>query len=238
MERILCIFEGEKTEEKYFSSLKNSFFSESSIFFLTSFKNDIYALYKEISNDDDLDIFELIKESKNQNIENIENLTRDQISQIYLFFDYECHDPDFSEQALLAMLGKFDNETEHGKLFISYPMVEAIRDITCIDSYLEKTVSVENSRGKVYKRLSADRGDKRFQDTRKIDKLAWLFLIEANSIKASHILYGEYLPESYSQIEIARKQIELYLPQNKVAVLSHFPLFLIDYLGHKRISEM
>ena len=62
MERILCVFEGEKAERNYFSSLRQQFFPEPTTFFLTTYQNDIYELYKQISRDEDLDLFEVVKE--------------------------------------------------------------------------------------------------------------------------------------------------------------------------------
>ena len=58
-----------------------------------------------------------------------------EISEIYLFFDYDIHnqnkDGTFSyaelNDQLRTMVEFFDDETGHGKLYVNYPMVESIR---------------------------------------------------------------------------------------------------------------
>ena len=61
-----------------------------------------------------------------------ERFDREDFSEGYLFFDYDGHQKNLSKydekDALEQMLMSFDNETENGKLYISYPMVEALRD--------------------------------------------------------------------------------------------------------------
>lgn len=127
---ILCIFEGAKREPNYFSSLQNHFFAEEAVI-QCCYGNDIYHLLSELEQDDDLDIAELIRESTTQPLNRVqlEGIERDSIAQVFLFFDMEYHDNDFSIENLESMLLKFNEETEHGKLYISYPMVEALRDV-------------------------------------------------------------------------------------------------------------
>ncbi|WP_187979815.1 hypothetical protein [Pseudomonas oryzihabitans] len=237
MERTLFVFEGERLERLYFGSLEKVFFPNQEERLLATFKNDIYELYKEISADDDLDLFELVKElnpSVNED-DNLTRLRRDQIGQIYLFFDFEPSDDQFGGRKLLEMLNRFDNETEHGKLFISYPMVEAIRDIDNVEEFLARSVAIEDSRGKIYKRMSAERGSQAYQDARKITALEWRFLIEANLRKANLIIEsGNPLGPVNNQACIARKQLneeDENLPRDPLFVLSAFPIFLADYFG-------
>lgn len=234
MERTLFVFEGEKTEKLYFQSLERAFFHGEESRLLASYTNDLYELYDEIADDEDLDLFELIKElnpSTNKD-ENIKNLRRDQIGQIYLFFDFEPKDNKFAGQNLLNMLRRFNNETEDGKLFISYPMVEAIRDIDNIDEYLERTVAISDCSGGIYKGLSAARGSHAYQHARKIDKERWLRLMEANIRKANILAAEKNTLEFVSdQVSIAASQLINDAPRDPLPVLSAFPIFLADYFG-------
>ena len=52
------------------------------------------------------------------------------------------------------MLSIFDNETELGKLYINYPMVEAYYDLESLPdpNYNDKTVSLKGLNGKTYKK--------------------------------------------------------------------------------------
>lgn len=234
MERTLFIFEGERAEKLYFKSLERAFFHGQESRMLATFRNDLYELFEEISEDDELDIFELIKEinpSANED-EHIKNLRRDQIGQIYLFFDLEPNDEKFTGENLLNMLGRFDNETEHGKLFISYPMVEAIRDFQDIEEYLVRTVALSDCVGARYKPLSANRGSQAYQDAKKIDKQGWQFLIEANLRKANILTtHKDTLAPVSNQVSIALTQLTNGLPNDPLPVLSAFPIFLVDYFG-------
>lgn len=234
MERTVFVFEGEKAERNYFKSLERAFFSDEEGRLLVTFQNDLYELYTQISADEDLDVFELIKElnpiaSKD---EDLKNLRRDQVGQIYLFFDLEPNDQNFSGRILLDMLRRFNNETEHGKLFISYPMIEAIRDINDLDEYLERVVDLSDCRGAVYKKLSAQRGNLIYQDAKKIDKQGWRFLIEANLRKANLLISGNNkLDLVNDQSSIAEVQLSNGSLRDPLSVLSAFPIFLADYFG-------
>lgn len=234
MERTLFIFEGEKAEKLYFQSLEQVFFHGEERRLLASFQNDLYELYTEIAADEDLDLFELVKElnpSTNE-IERLKGLRRDQIGQIYLFFDFEPNDEKFTGQNLLNMLRRFDNETEHGKLFISYPMIEAIRDIDEANEYLDRTVAISDCIGSIYKKLSAERGSHAYQDAKKIDKDGWKFLIEANLRKANILTTKENtLAHVSSQVPLALAQLTDNSPRDPLPVLSAFPIFLADYFG-------
>ncbi|MDQ7727590.1 hypothetical protein [Halomonas sp. SpR8] len=236
MERTLFVFEGAKREKQYFRSLKCAFFKDEESHILVSFQNDIYELYKELSKDEDLDPFELIKEMNpiEKHQEEMANLRRDQIGQIYLFFDMEPHDDHYSDQNLLNMLGLFSNETELGKLFISYPMVEALRDIDDHTEYLTRIANLVDCNGTNYKPLSAKRGSNIYQDARKIDKILWQGLVAANVKKANSLVRGEYVATPIlEQLAIAQAQLTNCLPKDHVAVLSAFPIFLADYFGQK-----
>lgn len=236
MERTLFVFEGEHREKLYFESLEKAFFDGEQSRILVSFQNDIYELYKQLSADDDLDPFELIKQLNTlaTSREVLTNLRRDQIGQIYLFFDMEPHDEQFDSQKLLDMIALFNNETEQGKIFISYPMIEAIRDIDDHTEYLTRTVRLNDCKGRSYKPLSAERGNPIYQDAKKIDKQTWQTLITANLQKANYLISGScnQIPV-IDQHPIAQTQLDQFLPRGEISVLAAFPIFLADYFGDK-----
>ena len=80
----------------------------------------------------DTDIIEVLRESNKKIREQLEGLSRDDFSEVFLFFDYDVHQTNLGKaddgDVINQMLESFDNETENGKLYISYPMVEALRD--------------------------------------------------------------------------------------------------------------
>lgn len=94
---------------------------------------NIYMLWKKLKADDfDTDIIEVLRESNKKIREQLEGLSRDDFSEVFLFFDYDVHQTNLGKaddgDVINQMLESFDNETENGKLYISYPMVEALRD--------------------------------------------------------------------------------------------------------------
>lgn len=144
---ILFIFEGEVREPALYKTMKYLFLSDTiKDDIVVSYCSNIYSLYQKMREldvfDEDIDsadIVQVLKEqllnSPNQQDElnRIEN--SNSISEVYLFFDYDLKRIDdknrltVDEQNLRIreLLEYFDNETEHGKLFINYPMIESIR---------------------------------------------------------------------------------------------------------------
>ena len=62
-EHILFVFEGEKTENQIANNLLSFFIKEEDkVVVKSAYKTDIYWLYNQIIEDDDLDIFHLLKE--------------------------------------------------------------------------------------------------------------------------------------------------------------------------------
>ncbi|TOP22640.1 hypothetical protein CGH19_24830, partial [Vibrio parahaemolyticus] len=46
------------------------------------------------------------------------------------FFDYDAHVPNSSNEKIKELLNFFSEETDKGKLFISYPMIESMKCIS------------------------------------------------------------------------------------------------------------
>lgn len=226
---ILCVFEGAKREPNYFTSLEKHFF-ESKEILKCSYGNNLYHLFKELSEDDDLDVVELIRESEvvPKNRELLEGFDRDDIAQVFLFFDMEPHDTQFSLARLTAMLQKFNEETNHGKLYVSYPMVEALRDVPSFDTFNEHKIELEKISN--YKRLSAERGQVISKDHRKITKTCWLELTQSSISKAN------YICQSTEQYDIFSKQSEVLQHNQYLYVLSAFPFYIYEYFGADHVG--
>lgn len=134
--KILFVFEGEKTEKQIVNSLINSHIINEELI-LYAFCGDIYQFYDKIKsypfdgiNETTYDIFTDLK-NLSENID-LKNIKRKEISGIYLFFDYDGHSNYATDEKISQILNFFNEETENGKLFISYPMVEALKHIQSI----------------------------------------------------------------------------------------------------------
>ena len=137
------------------------------------------------------------------------------------------------------MLNKFDNETENGKLYISYPMVEALKhlkkDKLDINNYLVEAKTRIN-----YKNFVSQNTD--YENLVNLTKGNWLFIISKN-LKRCLFLFEikninyEIYSNMINQESIFNKQLDKYiLKEEKVLVLSAFPFFLIEYFGEEFFS--
>ena len=246
-EFIAIISEGEKTEKQIINNLENNFTTFSNKIIFLSYKANIYNLFREIEEDEDIDIISLLKEKQikankiRNDVENIDvsNINSDDISQIYLFFDYDGHTENASDEEIVKMLNKFDNETENGKLYISYPMVEALKylkkDKLDINNYLVEAKTRIN-----YKNFVSQNTD--YENLVNLTKGNWFFIISENLKRCLFLLEiininYEIYSNMINQESIFNKQLDKYISQEeKVLVLSAFPFFLIEYFGEEFFS--
>lgn len=253
---ILFVFEGEKREPLLFDSIQKLFFPQDNNQIVCSFGNNIYELYRQIENmkidgRDFSDIVSILKENlkgrKDNPLENIQ--TSDEFSEIYLFFDYDFQEDKFSlrdiNEIVKKMIELFDNETENGKLYINYPMVESLLYTKQLPDKNYYKYTVTRAECLDFKHLASNfcgypssdfitykRGG---NNTEKIQN--WNHLKRQNVKKANYICNGKnVLPVSAGSIKqsaIFDSQLKKYVvkPDCKVSVLNAFPIFLYDYFG-------
>lgn len=234
---ILLVFEGERTEVRIFNKIKQLFFqNEENTIIHASYNAEIYQLYKMIEDDLYLDIVELLRERSDKNKLNLSGINRDDISQIYLFFDYDNQATGATDEKIEKMLKLFNEETGNGKLFISYPMVESLWHHNKTSDSCYETCSVPVSVIK-YKEIVGEKTS--FKDPKKIDRSDWNFITLQTVKKTNCIINGfhekpEYLIfQSFNQKMIFENQLSKFIPQKRIAVLSGIPLFIVDYFGEK-----
>ena len=130
------IVEGEARDLRFITQMSECFFKGSykqCVLFMPA-KMNLYMLYNTLKQDDfETDVIEVLRDMDPGYAERLEGIERKDISQIFLFFDYDAHQNNLSgtvepDRALEELFGVFDNETENGKLYLSYPMVEALYD--------------------------------------------------------------------------------------------------------------
>lgn len=134
---------------------------------------------------------------------------------------------------LKEMLATFNNETELGKLYISYPMVEALKEISVAErDYKTFYLSLEECGD--YKKEVGGVSD--YADSRYISKEMWYIACDASRKRASVIVsYKEetdyqHFIENMSQEKIYEVQKERFIQKNRaIGILSAIPLFLIEY---------
>ena len=128
---ILFVFEGAKREKTIFNTIKQLYFKEAQTF-VYSYCSNIYSLYQDMKSldvfGDSADIVSLLK-TRDESKKLLQNYNSSDFSEIYLFFDYDAIQNKLTDcnTTIKELLKYFSNETEKGKLYINYPMVESIR---------------------------------------------------------------------------------------------------------------
>ena len=245
----LFIFEG-TTERNVVDSLKGCFFDNSgnSIVY-ASYGHNIYQLCSELSEDEGLDTYSVLCEAiarREDSNDDILDIPQHKISDIYLFFDYDPHTTNAGDQKLVSMLEKFNNSQESGKLFVSYPMLEAIRHVPELNYGL---ISFPIDQLKDYKKYLKARDENQilknvmeyFFNWGLYSKDTWIELIKINLVRANILVNQRIeLPENYiEQLNVFESQKLHYIkPLKHVAVISAFPLMLLEYYGANLLTTL
>lgn len=252
----LFVFEGGRAEPKYVEMLERNFLGKQ-IAVKCVFDAEIYQLYEQLKNEDfALDIVNLLKERSPQNAELLKEYNRDSFAYIYLFFDYDAHATKADDEKLRQMLDFFDNETDNGLLYVSYPMVEAIRHYKDLESF--KTLTVKCKRGNCpyrldcpdvdsclhephYKTFVAGDCEPCLNNINKYTHEVWQELILAHVSKMNFLVHDRFeMPDEITpQSQIFDCQLRKYINHrcSRVAVLSAFPLYVLDYYGTEGLKE-
>ncbi len=255
---VLFVFEGVRPEENLFNSIDNLFLHIGSDKIVCTFHTNIYQLYKEIYGDDgdveDVDTVSTLKSwLTTQGDRTLDEFESDSFSEIYLFFDYDPHAAQSNGLSMAKlndrvgkMLKLFDNETEHGKLYVSYPMSEAFRYTKQLPDhdYYKYTCSWNDCRD--FKDKSAQFSHYKNTDFVSYDRCKtdeskqsvrgnWKLLFAQNVAKANYICNSvNEIPQdksTVSQDKIFNGQLTNFvIPSHDISILSAFPLFMFEYL--------
>ena len=234
---ILFICEGENPEKKIIENLTKFFLNENTII-TCAYCTTIYGIYKEILADNDLDTFNLVKNIET-NKEDLKDFDRSDFSEIYMFFDYDGHATNASDSKLFDLLDFFNEETEKGKLYISYPMAEALKHIENLVTFNYLKYSYKENA--VYKKYVKRNCLEEFKIFMNYDFSIWKILIVAHLSKMNLIVNDKYeFPVSIiNQGLIFVNQLNKFINiDSTVSVLSSFPPFLHDYYGNKKFVEI
>lgn len=263
---ILFVFEGKEREPLLFKTIQRLFFQKETDAFVCTYNSNIYSLYSKLrqydvfdgmsASGDTVSILNEILESKGDNT--LSNIVVSEVSQIYLFFDYDFHESrltlEENNRHIEEMLHYFCDETENGKLYINYPMVDSIRYTRQLPDadYISYTITREAS--KHFKRetalfsyypsldhllMSANRNEKEESQIKRLDTAHenWIHLIHMNVGKANVICNNTpQLPghiDDIEQIKIFDAQLTKHVNSAEccVSILNAFPIFIYEYWG-------
>ncbi len=251
---ILFVFEGDEREPRLYRTLERLYFPRENDNIICSFGNNIYDLYNELMEyDDGGDIVSLMRERlADRDDSTLDGIRSSDISQIFLFFDYDFQNSQLPleeiNRRVKEMLTLFDDETDNGKLYINYPMIESIRYTKELpdEAYVNYVVSREEC--KDFKHLARD-----FSAYNSLDHILfkdgetptkekyikvkdnWQYLRQMNVCKANLLTTGHHaMPVSKSDINqltvFVCQVAQFVVPYEQVSILNSFSIFIYEYL--------
>ena len=238
--RILFVVEGLRREMGIFDNLGTVFFNDKSDVIAIPVPADmnIYMLYAIMKEDGfETDVVELLKERIPAASNILEPYHRDDFAEIYFFFDFDEHSNNLHKTnniaALREMLENLNNETEMGKLYVSYPMVEALRDYVASDCRVVSGSCLRHRKEFAsYKQDSAvnpeNNNVKDYVFSHWKEVLSCYVHRASCLFQSSELDYRSFVDE-VTPSSIFEKQMLIYASSENVFILSCLPEFLIDY---------
>lgn len=254
---ILFVFEGEKREPDLFHTLQRLYFPRNNETIVCSFGSNLYKLYdlyQELQKyGEDGDIVAILKEwlsgKEGNPLADVERSS--DFSEIYLFFDYDFHHKHLSVEEINSqvaeMLSMFNDETDRGKLYINYPMIESIRYTKELPDADYQTYVVTREECSDFKASCDDfsaypsldfillKDKKPTKEKYQSVRDNWEYLKEQNVKKANYICCGNFAfpvaKSGISQDSIFQNQLSRFVNTDtrEVSILNAFPLFLYEY---------
>lgn len=239
--KIIFIYEGIKTEENLLNNMSQIFFSSTADISILHCPADgnIYMLWTRLKKDDfETNVVDVLKEMSPIARERLNNLKSNDFSEIYLFFDYDGHNDNIPKEYLNRdilgeMLKTFNNETELGKLYISYPMIESIQEIN-IQTKDYRNLYLPLDEISNYKHSFFSQSD--FKKYNSLSKAHWLIACNASRKRASLLAkYNSSCTYDYFIHNLNQENLYLYQKKNYInnghllCILNSVPLFLLEY---------
>lgn len=246
---ILFIFEGKEYEPPLYKHIKSLFFPKSNDQVICSFCSSIYTFYKRLKDEfygceGFADVVDVLKvELKKTAPENeLFKYKSSDFESIYLFFDYDFYRDDLTRKNVQVkeLLEFFNEETENGRLFISYPMIESIQYTKELpdSNFHNYIVKREDSKGEKFKKeAKAFCHYNGYAFLKDADN--WKHLVQQNVFKANYLtknaLSWPLDKDEVEQMSVFDAQLVKHvIPNEEVAILNAFPLFLYYYFPTER----
>lgn len=251
---ILFVFEGSVAEPQIFESMNKLYFSQEEVKIICC-KHDLPTLYSRLVKYG-YDLFRILPLQENGIIIPKDKRIDTLFSQIFLFFDYDFQHHgglDYINNILAEMLDFFDDETDKGKLYINYPMVESLKYTKQMpdNDYYHYIVTREDCVQHKFKCMAETFAYSkakafRFIDLTKTEEQEiisnWELLKSQNVKKANYIVneIKDYPinKNNINQGRIFSAQKTKYVNISEtVAILNSFPIFLYDYFKSNTIDN-
>lgn len=229
---ILCIVEGGSYEPKFVESVFDKVLGQPVEIY--SYETNIHVLLSTIRRlypefeDDDIDIAGILAE-----IYGGSEILKRKYTDIFMIFDFDPQDDEADYAFLHKMLDYFCDSTDHGKLFINYPMMESLKHVSSLQDgeYIERKFPFADLKN--YCRTVGT--FLRFQDLRRYDRRIHLGLLKLNLIKCNNMLSGmPVLPSSgdysaWKGSSILKAELECIADEARILVLNTSLFIMVDY---------
>lgn len=192
--KILFIVEGENDEVSFVRKLLDKC-NPSFEYDIYSYRCNIHVLAQIIYNEypdfetDEIDI-QLVLKSKETNKRKREILSQS-YRDIFLIFDFEPQHNLTHFDTVLRMLNYFSDSSNHGKLYINYPMMQSYKHFALLpdDSFMNRKVTMDEC--KSYKKIVGDMSG--FTDINTYSYITFISLIVHHLRKANYLITGKYV---------------------------------------------
>ena len=243
----LFVLEGEKRDCRFFDEMNNGLFKgryKIETICLPVSQN-MYMLYQTLVEDDfETDIVQIIKDKVDGAKEKLDGINRQDIDEVYLFFDLDYHQDNLKTENGIEIIRKlldvFNNETENGKLYISYPMIEALYDYKPGKCDAFSSCFLNPNIGEKYKELS---GNNNNIASHKLTFEKWKEILNTFPLRVKCLFDMDTIDfESYrktvSPHSIFDRETELIDSKELLFVLSALPEFVYDYFKNDFWNSM
>ena len=252
--RIAFIVEGAERERQVIRNMVKCFFSDypKECFVLIACKN-IYMIWEKINRDNGFtNIIELMREENDKNKNTLKGMSREDFESVYLFFDLDFQqnnlpgNPKLMDRLKIVsdMMNTFCNETEHGLLYISYPMLEAVRDQQrgpCLPTTfcrypVEELVDYKKNSSRIQNHIGHF-GGYNISDWKQIIRF-FLYRVFCLLKVSPPTNCTNYKHKKVTPAIIYDEVKKIIIHENKIFVLSAFPEFLLDYFNDSYWENM
>lgn len=230
--KILIISEGQDTEPRIYEKhlVKIGLLPDN--IFIFSYKASLHDLIQLLEDTKNLDFADfqqsLIERERRINdkdsTEKIEKL-REKYTDTILIFDLDPQDPRYDHKKIINLVKIFNESSDNGKLYLSYPMIEALFDNAYYIPLFKKgeyKKRVKNMRNQLYRRFINDQSS--FEDYQN--------MLNQQIKKANRLI-------SYHEHDFHLKLFNVqnsFIANGQIYVISTALFFLVDYWGDKIIK--
>ena len=208
---------------------------------------NLYMLWNDIKDEPDIDIIDYLKGRSKSNNTVLGGMNSQDFSEVYLFFDLDAQQDNIKYSSIeeliviiKSMLNTFNNETDKGKLYISYPMCESYSDYIIGTCKVFSGYCFQNPFDKGYKNRVGTNNNNAILthlNTDKIKEIINCYFCRLTCLFGEDEIYDYEKVKNISVLDVFDKQSKL-LKNKSIMVLSAFPEFIVDYYKLDSLKKM